>query len=310
MRKSGVLYYMASDHLGGTAVVMNGTDGTLVSRVRYYPYGTVWTQEGGAPPTDKLFTGYQREGAISGLYYASSRFYSADVGRFLSPDSMAPDAGDPQALNRYSYVLNNPLTYADPSGTYPIDASGEPLVDLRHYIPPSLLPRADHLYVSSNPPMPREVRWIADGDDELGEKETGCPSYMDCLGMPFAKGGGGGSLRAGGTSRGITSASEAPLERIHGNSLSSTRTTRLYQLRDATTGRHLKFGITSEQNPYSRYTQAELEGKEVSFIDSGTRAGMFAAERWLTERFPGPLNREPWAGANWGKFPFFAGLWP
>jgi len=48
------------------------------------------------------------------------------VGRFLQPDSVVPDpsAGsgqgpaDPQSLNRYSYVLNNPLRYTDPSGRY------------------------------------------------------------------------------------------------------------------------------------------------------------------------------------------------
>ncbi len=53
----------------------------------------------------------------------SSRFYSADLGRFLSPDSVVPGAGNPSAsggLNRYSYVLNNPMTYTDPSGHYPI----------------------------------------------------------------------------------------------------------------------------------------------------------------------------------------------
>ncbi len=46
----------------------------------------------------------------------ASRFYSADLGRFLSPDSIVPGAANPQALNRYSYVLNNPATYSDPSG--------------------------------------------------------------------------------------------------------------------------------------------------------------------------------------------------
>ncbi len=115
MRKGSTLYYLGNDHLGGTSIVMNAS-GSLVSRTRYYAYGMVWTQEG-APPTDKLFTGYQRVGgSTSGLYYAASRFYSADIGRFLSPDTMVPGASDPQALNRYSYVLNNPLTYTDPGG--------------------------------------------------------------------------------------------------------------------------------------------------------------------------------------------------
>ncbi len=119
IRKGGTLYYFANDHLGGTAVVMDAS-GAMVSRTRYYPYGNAWTQEfgGGATaiPTDRLFTGQRRYGARSGIYHYGARFYSADIGRFLSPDSIVPGAGDPQSLNRYSYVANNPLRYTDPTG--------------------------------------------------------------------------------------------------------------------------------------------------------------------------------------------------
>ncbi|MCP4252170.1 MAG: hypothetical protein GY775_01960, partial [Candidatus Scalindua sp.] len=38
------------------------------------------------------------------------------LGRFISADPIVPDPTNPQALNRYSYVLNNPLKYTDPSG--------------------------------------------------------------------------------------------------------------------------------------------------------------------------------------------------
>jgi RHS repeat-associated protein len=106
MSRGGATYYLASDHLGGTSLVMDA-NGAQVSRVRYLPYGQVWTQS--APPaTDKLFTGHTRLGARSGLYYAGARFYSADLGRFLSVDSIVPGAGDPQALNRYAYAYNSP----------------------------------------------------------------------------------------------------------------------------------------------------------------------------------------------------------
>jgi hypothetical protein len=45
-----------------------------------------------------------------------ARFYDPLVGRFLQPDSIVPDYANPQSLNRYSYVLNNPLRYTDPTG--------------------------------------------------------------------------------------------------------------------------------------------------------------------------------------------------
>ena len=65
--------------------------------------------------TDKQFTGHQKEGD---LYFMKARFYDPAVGRFLQPDSVVPDYADPQSLNRYSYVYNNPLAYADPTGHY------------------------------------------------------------------------------------------------------------------------------------------------------------------------------------------------
>jgi hypothetical protein len=41
------------------------------------------------------------------------------LGRFVQPDTVVPEPGNPQALNRYTYVNNNPLKYTDPSGHCP-----------------------------------------------------------------------------------------------------------------------------------------------------------------------------------------------
>jgi len=41
------------------------------------------------------------------------------LGRFLSADTIVPSPGNPQSLNRYAYVYNNPLRFADPSGHWP-----------------------------------------------------------------------------------------------------------------------------------------------------------------------------------------------
>ena len=64
------------------------------------------------------FTG-QRAGAQQndlGMYWYNSRWYDQLTGRFLQPDTIVPQPGNPQSLNRYSYVLNNALRYTDPSG--------------------------------------------------------------------------------------------------------------------------------------------------------------------------------------------------
>lgn len=38
------------------------------------------------------------------------------MGRFIQPDPLVPEPGNPQAYNRYAYVYNNPLKYTDPTG--------------------------------------------------------------------------------------------------------------------------------------------------------------------------------------------------
>jgi len=45
-----------------------------------------------------------------------ARFYDPMLGRFLSADTIVPEPGKPQSLNRYSYVYNRPLMYNDPTG--------------------------------------------------------------------------------------------------------------------------------------------------------------------------------------------------
>ncbi len=49
------------------------------------------------------------------MYY-HARYYDAALGRFIQPDTIIPDLYNPQDLNRYSYVRNNPVRYTDPSG--------------------------------------------------------------------------------------------------------------------------------------------------------------------------------------------------
>lgn len=60
---------------------------------------------------------YERDGDI-GLDFARARMYSFQNGRFISPDPVGPDTTAPQTLNRYQYVLNNPLKFVDRDGRY------------------------------------------------------------------------------------------------------------------------------------------------------------------------------------------------
>lgn len=62
-----------------------------------------------------LFGTYARDGE-SNIDYAINRFYGSQYGRFVSPDPMGGTILDPQSLNAYAYVLNDPTSLADPEG--------------------------------------------------------------------------------------------------------------------------------------------------------------------------------------------------
>jgi len=49
------------------------------------------------------------------LCYYNARYYDPELSRFIQPDTIA-DLDDPQTLNCYSYVNNNPLNSTDPTG--------------------------------------------------------------------------------------------------------------------------------------------------------------------------------------------------
>lgn len=110
------VYYYIYDMLGSTQVVTDAS-GNIVTTVRYDPFGSVFQlqQASGEYQTPYLYTGQELD-SESGLYYYNARYYNPVIGRFTSADPVVIDPLTPQSLNRYSYVLNNPLRYTDPAG--------------------------------------------------------------------------------------------------------------------------------------------------------------------------------------------------
>ena len=102
------LFYLLTDHLGSTAVTANSS-GSKYAELRYKAWGEMrYTY--GTTPTAYKFTG-QRLDESTGLYYYGARYYDAALGRFVQADTIVPEPGNPQALNRYAYMLNNPLRH-------------------------------------------------------------------------------------------------------------------------------------------------------------------------------------------------------
>ncbi|QOY86918.1 RHS repeat-associated core domain-containing protein [Paludibaculum fermentans] len=134
--------YLLADHLGSTRV-MTDSIGTAVQCHDYLPFGEeLLAGTSGrngcylpASGSGVLFTGKERDAETS-LDYFGARYYSSAQGRFTSPDEFPggivdpftdqqasqpgplpyADITDPQTLNKYGYVRNNPLRYTDPDG--------------------------------------------------------------------------------------------------------------------------------------------------------------------------------------------------
>ena len=115
-------YFHHRDWLG-TERARTAMNGAACETIQSLPFGDGESISGTCGDTSPMhFTGKQRD-SESGLDNFGARYLTSSMGRFMTPDwssrpSPVPYASvaDPQTLNLYSYVLNNPLSKTDPNG--------------------------------------------------------------------------------------------------------------------------------------------------------------------------------------------------
>jgi RHS repeat-associated protein len=126
---NGTTYFDHADWLG-TERVRSAMAGASCETIASLPFGDGMSTSGSCDPSPMHFTGKQRDsetasvpGGTNGLDYFGARYDSSNMGRFMSPDWSAqvepvPYAklGDPQSLDLYVYVQDNPVGTADADG--------------------------------------------------------------------------------------------------------------------------------------------------------------------------------------------------
>ena len=124
VRSDGNTQFYHPDHLGSSWIVTDG-NGAIKEKNEFYPFGTYLDSFTSYPfpPANYTFTGQEEDDEV-GFYNYNARLYDPVLGRFISPDSIVPDSEDPQSLNHYSYVRNNPLKYIDPTGNFDLGDIG------------------------------------------------------------------------------------------------------------------------------------------------------------------------------------------
>lgn len=128
-----VFYYIHTDYLGSWLKITNQSK-TVENTYSYDAWGrprdpATWVLKPISitnalvdlntmqPRFDRGYTGHEHMAGF-GLINMNGRVYDPYLQRFLSPDPFVQSPGNSQSYNRYSYCLNNPLMYTDPSGYF------------------------------------------------------------------------------------------------------------------------------------------------------------------------------------------------
>ena len=117
--------------------------GNLLTSLKYSAFGEL--RPGSSSTTDYQYTLQKHPGQAGqrneieiGLYYYYARYYDPQLGRFISADTIIPEAGKSQGYDRYAYTNNNPINFNDPSGHRAcngIDANGNCEVEYEWHKP-------------------------------------------------------------------------------------------------------------------------------------------------------------------------------
>ncbi|MYF31086.1 MAG: DUF4157 domain-containing protein [Gammaproteobacteria bacterium] len=120
--------YVLRDHLGSVDRLVNA-QGAVPQSMSFGAWGarrdpSDWTALAEAAAasfddcaTTRGFTGHEMLDAV-GIVHMNGRIYDPALGRFLRADPLVQFPSNLQSHNRYSYALNNPLAYTDPSGHF------------------------------------------------------------------------------------------------------------------------------------------------------------------------------------------------
>lgn len=128
---TNTLFFTHTDHLGTSSLVTLGSaanagkgyvPGAITEEFDAYPFGESRANVTRASlGTPRKYTGKELD-EETGLYYYGARYYAPRIGRFVSADPASMHLKDPrsfinpQGWNSYSYAVNNPMRFTDPTG--------------------------------------------------------------------------------------------------------------------------------------------------------------------------------------------------
>ena len=301
---SGSALYYAEDLLGSSRVIVQ-SNGTLCYDADFTPFGSERSYTSNCTQNYK-FEGKERDTETANDDFGA-RYYTWRFGRWLSSDWSAvpvpvPYANliNPQTLNLYAIVTDDPESFADLDGhnkgepsllqfledqiedvtQEAVDTVVKPLVESATAVEPTAEVAASDiagvaigvLYLGSpGTTLTEDKDTTRKYDEKNSEKEHSAEP------KPAADGAGAGKGK-----------------KPHGNTAGNQYAER-YEKRDKN-GNLLKHGVS--QNAAKRYTKKQLGSDQIVVKNTGTRRQMLQEERHQVETNPGPQNHERWAGSQ------------
>ena len=111
--EQGIAYYVQNGH-GDVVNLVDATGTTKLNTYEYDIFGNIVSQN------ETIRQPFKYSGEFwddsSKLQYLRARWYDPSIGRFISEDTYEGDITNPLSLNLYTYALNNPMKYWDPTG--------------------------------------------------------------------------------------------------------------------------------------------------------------------------------------------------
>ncbi len=106
----------------GDITELRDEQGAMLNRYTYDIWGNILTKE------EKVHNPFRYSGELwddtTNLQYLRARWYDPSIGRFINEDTYEGQLNNSLSLNAYTYVINNPLKYADPTGHRHEEGSG------------------------------------------------------------------------------------------------------------------------------------------------------------------------------------------
>ena len=103
-------------NLQGSTVALTDSGGNVTDSYAFDSFGVLANAEGDSPQPFRYLGQYGIINDSTGLLYARARYFSPQLGRFITKDPITGRDSDAQSLNRYVYALNSPLNLQDVSG--------------------------------------------------------------------------------------------------------------------------------------------------------------------------------------------------